>query len=494
MASEPQELDRAAIEKMIDDERGTLFDWLEFPGFLELEKGSVLEYPDRVWINGIIDMIKTDGQAAGVEQALTMPLRQANITFEQPKKDRGGRITDAVEDLLLRPATDGGMTTPFDLVIGQMTFATAVARTFHELVWTRRSDGMLGYSKIGWRPPGSCEIKRDRQSGELDGYKQFVDWDFQARRRTDVDWRGYTEVPKERAVIHINGQHRDPVYGWSDLSVTYWAFEMKRKVLALWLTLMGRTAEPWVMAYGNGDNEAKKNAKQISRLRSGGVAAVDRAGMDPQAKMYDVLDVGAQQAAELYLSALRYLDGQMSSSVLAGWMDLTGAASQSGAGSYALSSDQSGLFLASRHGAARELSATVNYQIIRPFVRVNFGPKAPVPLFKMEKIGSEQVAKAMELLTTLGSSQTVQVPTGFIDLLIERVAAFLDLPDDRVREVIAERAKQAREQAAMQGIPQPAPGTPEGNLQDAVTGALAAAVPGGSPGPAPGPQPGQEAA
>ncbi len=492
MADYP-ELDRATAERMIDEERGTLFDWLEFPTFLELEKGKVIEYPDRSWIAGIIDMLKADGQAAGVEQALTMPLRQANLTITKPDKDRGGKVTTYVEDVLLRPAAEGGMCTPFDMVFGQMTFASAVARTFHELVWNRREDGRLGFHKIAWRPPASCEIVRKRDSGDLDGFKQFLEWDV-AKRTAGVDWQGFVQIPAQRAVIHINNQHRDPVYGWSDLAVTNWAYNLKRKVMQLWMTLLRRVAEPWVVAYGNGKAEAKNNAKQIAALKSGGVAGVERTG-DPAAKMFEVLDA-AGQGAELYLSVLRYLDGMMSQSVLGGWMDLAGAASQSGAGSYALSADQSGIFLASRHGAARELAATVNEQIIRPLVRVNFGPKAPVPLLKVEKIGSDQVSKAMELLSSLGSSQNLQVPAEFIWLLIERVAAYLDLPDDRVRKMVAEEGRKAREQAIAAGAALPPAGTPEGNLQDAVSGALALVRGSGSPGgqPPAGPGPQQEAA
>jgi len=467
----PNELDRVTAERMIDEERGTLFNWLEFPAFLELEKGRVSEYPDRSWINDVIEMLKTDGQAAGVEQALTMALRQANTTITKPDKDRSGRITEFVEDVLFRPATEGGMTTPFDTVLGQMTFAAAVARTFHEMVWTRRPDGKLGYSKIAWRPPGSCEILRRRDNGELDGFKQFVEWE-QQRHTPGVDWRGYVEIPPERAVIHLNNQHRDPVYGWSDLSVTHWAFQLKRKIMLLWVTFLDGVSLPRVLAYGNGPAEAKKNAKQIAGLKSSGVAAVSRTG-DGDQKMFDVLDTSGA-GADQFLSAMRYLDGMMSQSVLGGWMDLAGAASQSGAGSYALSADQSGMFLQSRHGAAREIANTVNYFIIRPLVRVNFGPKAPVPLLKFEKIGSDQVAKAMELLASLGSAQNVQVPDGFIDLLIERVASYLDLPDDKVRKMIEENAKKVREQALLAGQPLPAPGTAEGDLQDAVAGALSA--------------------
>lgn len=474
MADEIKPPTDAEIQRVLDEERGTLFNWLEFPSFLELEKGRVTEYPDRAWVNDITEMLKTDGQAAGVETALTMALRQANYTLEMPKGPNAKAITEEVEDVLFRPATEGGMTTPFDLVFGQMTSAAAYARTYHELVWTRRPNGKLGYSKIAWRPPASCELLRRRDNGELDGFKQFLEWDV-ARRTNGVDWMGFVEIPSNRSVIHINNQHRDPVFGWSDLSVTNWAFQLKRRVVALWVTLLGRAAEPWVLAYGKTAPEAKNNAKQIAGLKSGGVAAVTRPVVDgDQAKMFDVLETNATGAAALYRDCLAYLDGMMTQSVMAGWMDLTGAASQSGAGSYALSADQSGLFLASRHGAARELSATINYQIIRPLVRVNWGPRAPVPLLKVEKIGQDQVAKAMELLATLGGSQALNVPAEFIGLLIERVAAYLDLPDARVREIIDEHAKRTRQEAAAQGQPQAPAGTPEGSLQDAVNGAVGA--------------------
>lgn len=496
MADDLDELDQATIEKMIDTESGTVFDWLEFPGFLELDKKNVIEYPDRTFVKDVIDMLGCDGQAAGVEAALTMPMRQANLTINKPDGDSSGKITDAVEEMLFRPPTEGGMCTPFSTVFAQMTFATAVRRTYHELVWTRLDDGKLGYKKIQWRPPASCELVRDRQTGERRGFKQFIDWDSALRNQRGVDWMGFIEIPPERSVIHINGQHRDPVFGWSDLSVTKWAWDLKRQVLQLWATLTRRTAEPWILAYGKDPGEAKTNAKQIARLRSGGVAGVVRPqGEDPGAKMFDVLDPGAAQAAQLFQGLIGYLDGMMTQSVMAGWMDLAGANNNPARASTALSSDQSGLFLQSRRGAAVELENTVNMEIIRPFVRVNFGPGKPVPLLKVEKMGADQVEKAMAMLQQLGSAQNMNVPPGFIDLLIERVAQYLDLDDEKVRKLIAERAKLARQAQAQAGATQPPPGTEEGNLQDAIGGALSAVAqpPAGGPAPTP-PAPPEEAA
>lgn len=477
------ELTVAEIEKIIDEEKGSQFDWLDFPGFLELNKTDVLEFPDRSWVADIECMLKSDGQADGIFQALTMPLRQANLTIEKPDEDSGGKITESVHDLLFRPATEGGLSVPFETTFGQMANASAVRRTYHELVWGRTPDDRLGFSKIAHRPSASCEIVRDRKSGDHKGFKQFVDWDAGLRQRAGVDWMGFIEIPQNRAVIHINNQHRDPMFGWSDLEVTHWAWCMKKQVLQLWFTLLRRSAEPWVLAYGKSGPEAKKNARQIAGLKSGGVAAVSRPG-NPEERMYDVLDTGSESAAALFQAMVSYLDGMMSASVMAGFLDLAGANNNPARASTALSSDQSGLFLQSRRGAAKELEGTVNLQIIWPFVRVNFGPNAPVPRLKVEKIAADQVEKAMAMLGQLGSAQNMNVPAGFIDMLIERVAAYLDLDDKKVRKLIAERAKLARQQQAQQGMAQTNPESPEGNLQDQVQGALSAV---GTPPPGTGP-------
>lgn len=471
MANDNDLITDEQIRRMLDDERGTLFDWLEFPGFLEFEKGKVIEYPDREWVADQLNMLRCDGQAQQLELALTMPLRAANLTIEQPKDDSGGRITESVEKALFTPSNEGGMRTPFDQVFAQMTLATSVRRTYHELVWTRHPDGHLCFDKIAWRPPASCEMVRHRKTGDPDGFRQFVDWDSTQRSRAGVDWMGFIEIPRQRSVIHINNQWRDPVFGWSDLEVTNWAWNMKKQVLQLWFGLLKRAAQPWVLAYGDSDPEAKNNAKQISRLASGGVAAVRRP-TDPQQRMYDVLSSGAEGAAPLFQAMVGYLDGMMSASVMAGFMDLAGANNNPTRASTALSSDHSGLFLQSRRGAAKELEATVNSQIVLPYVHVNYGPNAPMPKFKVEKISMDQVEKAMALLGQLGSSQSPIVPPEFIDMLIERVAQYLDLDDAKIRKMIADRAKRMRAAMAQAGAPQTDPASPEGNLQDAVMGAL----------------------
>ncbi len=465
------ELNQDLIQRQLDTESGSAFDWLGFPSDLYLDpKGdTVWDYPDRGWVRECAEMLDRDGQAMGVFNALSLPLRQANVTLVKPDRDAGQ--TERIRQELFEDTVDGGLDPGLDTVISQMCFALAYRRSYHEKVWTRKSDGFIGYKRLAWRPAASCELVRDRKTGELQGFKQFADID---RKDVTKDWMGFLTVPKERSLVHINGQNRDPLYGASDLAVTSWAYSMKQKVWTLWFRFLDRRSIPKTVAYGANPTEAKANAQQLAQLGTMGVVGVTRS--DPTARGFDVLDDSGQAGAGLFLECMRYLDGCMTQSVLAGFMDLTSAAA-AGKGSYALSADSSGLFLASRHATAKEIANTFNLYVIAPLVRINYGPDAAVPKLVFEKISQDQTDKALAMLQTFGTSANIQVPVEFINLLIERTAQYLDLPDDRVESLLREAARQARQQATAQGAPQPQPGSPAASLQDAVTGALAATAP-----------------
>lgn len=466
-------------------ERGTALDWSgsatghwsEF----DTDQRMLISAPERTWVTDVQTMLERSGKAASVLLALSLPIRQANLTIEKPDRDRGQ--TDFVREELYSAGSPSGMRPDLTGVVSQMVEAIAVKRTYHEIVWRRRDDGRFGYRKIAWRPPSTCELIRDRATGDLRGFRQFIDHataeEMQRRRdprdvvtmpKDPISGLGYVTIPAARAAIHIHGQHRDPVNGVSDLSVTHWAYTMQQKILLMWSLFLDGQAQPKVFAYGDSKHEADSNARAIASLRGSGVLGMKRPD-DETKKVFEVLDTsgkGAEQFAEM----VRWLDQEMTRSVLAGFLDLTSAAT-GGVGSYALSQDQSGLFLTSRQAAARELSQTVTDQIIAPLVRVNFGADAAVPRLRFEKMEREGTEKAMQMLQQLGSSQAMNVPSGFLDLLVERVAQHLDLPDDKVEKMLEEHSKRRREQAEAAGR---SPGESEsdrGRLTDTVNAGLA---------------------
>lgn len=483
---EPPEMDKSLAERAEGIERGTPFDvtstnpkalpWAE----LFDEEGLVAQMPERQWIADVERMIDSGGQPAAVEKALTLPIRSANLTIEKPDKDSGQ--TEFVREVLYSAGQSDGMTPDLVGIVSQIAQAIAVKKTYHEIEFERRRDGRIGYASIAWRPPQTCEPIRDRGSGKPRGFRQYIDWQvaLEVSRQRDVvrvgsvanadqDY-GYVRIPAVRAVMHVHGQHRDPINGVSDLAVTHWAWSLQQKIMLMWATFLDGTSMPKVVAYGSEKGEADKTARAIASLRGSGVVGVTRdSALDPAVKLFEVLDSSGAGAAQ-FVEMINYLEQQMTKSVLAGFLDLTSNATR-GIGSYALSADQSGLFLTSRQAAAKEIARTVTDQIIAPLVRINFGVEAAIPRLVFEQMGQEQSSQAMQMLQQLGSSQGAAIPPGFIDLLIERISQFLDLPDDKVEALLKEQAEFRRKQAEMLGRPPEQSGSAQGQLTDGVAAA-----------------------
>jgi len=469
------------VRRAVDIERGTPFDvtgmsqpWTQ----LADDEYVVTSMPEREWIDDVERMLKAGGQPAAVEKALSLPLRSANLTIETPEGDRGQ--TEFVREVLYSSGQGEGMKPDLVGIVAQMAEAIGKKKSYHEIEWCRRKDGRLGYSKVAWRPAQTCEPIRALANGEILGFRQYIDsrvWSDPRFQRDVVrigndryDQFGYVRIPKVRALVHVHGQNRDPINGISDLAVTHWAWTLQQKILLMWATFLDGTSLPKVAAYGRDDKEAKRNAATIASLRGSGVIAMIRDGsLDPNEKLWEIIDNSGAGAAQ-FVEMINYLEQQMTKSVLAGFLDLTSNATR-GIGSYALSADQSGLFLTSRQAAAKELGATVTDQLIAPLVRVNFGSAAAIPRLVFEQMGQEQSTLAMQMLQQLGSAQNMSVPPGFLDLLIERVSQFLDLPDDKVEKMLKEHAEFRRKQAELAGRAAEESATPEGQLTDQVNAA-----------------------
>lgn len=455
-------------------EQGTAFDWVAWPANVALDGMIATEYPDRAWAFAIEEMLKSDGQAEAVLTALTMPIRMANWSIEKPEGDTGQ--TEFIRGALTKHRVDGGMSTPFNQVIGQMTQARAYKRSYHEKVYTKDADGKTVYSKIAWRPPTSCHLMRHRANGDILGYKQWQDPenapDF------DLDKEGYVEIKPPYSVVHIHGTHRDPLYGKSDLDVVQWAYELKKQVLKWWARYCDRLGLPKVVAYGKDPTSAAKNAQAVSKLGSAGVIGMTRT--NPDDKPFDVLDTsGAGAAWSAFKALVDYLDGMMSRSVMASWLDLASAASN-GAGSYALSADQSGIFMQTIFATAQEIADTITCEIIAPLVRRNYGPQAAIPKFVFEKIDTEQTDKILALVETVLAAQNgPQLPQGIFHLLLKKVAQFVNLDDAAVEKILEDEPEQPTypDQQAAAGVI-----GPDGQPVD-TSGMQAQPTDVGSPGP-----------
>jgi hypothetical protein len=415
-------------------------------------------------------MLTRDGQAAALEAVLTLPIRQASRAVEPGKHDSGE--ADLCHSVLFAPHTAGGMKTPLQDVIGQVTAAQVYKKSFHELCWEiREKDGAVALEKIAFRPTATCEMKRNPRTGASEGFRQQT-WLFggEVTAVRQGETPGYKDIPKIRSLIHVNGKHREPLTGTSELDLCYWVYQTKLKLLFLWYQFLEQQSLPKVIVYGQNQREANAKADDIASMRASGVAGFAR---DPQgAKTFELLE-SSGKGADQFASALAFLETWQTASVLAGFTGLSSLAAM-GKGSLALSQDQSAFFLKSRQAISLEIAETITHQVIAPLVTLNFGPDASYPRFSFGALSDESGTQLVSLFQTLATAPALQVPAGILDIITERLATFLNLDVNAVTAIVQQGAKdrQAQAQAA------PPPGMPPGSAAQLghLAGGTAAAV------------------
>lgn len=446
------ELTPAQTKRLLGQEIGSQFDVRERM-FSSFGDGVVFDYSS--WSEADMkQMILRDGQAAALEAVLTLPIRQADWSIMPSKGDKGE--AEFVRSVLLKSVHAGGMKTPMQQVIGQATAAQIYKKAFFEKVFAvRPDDGAIVYDKLAYRPPSTCQVRRKADSAEFDGFRQQL-WLFGGQlgnRPNNLKTPGYVDIPKARSFVYIHGKHREPLQGVSELDLSYWCYQTKMKLLYLWYTFLEAQALPKVIVYANDPQTAADRADDVAELRSSGVVGWT---FDPQnEKSFDLLQTSGAGATQ-FQDALSFLETWQTSSVLAGFTGLASLASM-GRGSLALSSDQSAFFLKSRQAITQELATDITNDVVAPLVAYNFGTDAAYPAFKFGPLIDDNASALTTMFQTLAVAPALQIPSGIMDLITERVATVLDLDIDSVDAIVQDAAKQRSEQAAAQapeGMPQ----------------------------------------
>lgn len=419
------------ITPHLDNERGTMFDQQSLM-FADYDDGGIFNY-DAGTIRDYQTMLERDGKALTIEQALTLPIRRAKRLIR--RGPASVKVTKFVEEALMAQANAGGMTIPLNTVIGQMTGAITNRKAFFEKVWTEK-DGRLVYSKLAWRPPSTCKVKRDKHTGAFKGFTQVP---YRSDGKTDpLFFRPF------ESFVYIHGQTRDPIDGVSAMLVPFWCYQTKQKIRFLWYSFLEGQSLPKTVVKARTQKEANDGARKLLALRQGGVT-----GITDQIN-FDTLE-SSGKGADQFVQALRWLDSEASGSALAGFTDLGGSAA-AGTGSFALSKDQTDFFLMSREATSDEMADDFNSYVVADLVRWNFGPNEPCPIFEFGPISESDASLSVTLLSTLATATSNFAPDAFMEELVEKVAGILDMDGNRVREGLEKAAKEREEKAKQLGL------------------------------------------
>lgn len=502
------QLDKKRRKQLLEEPAGTAFDAYTRM-FASFGQGDVFEVGE--WRARDIDlMLRRDGDAAMVEQALTLLPAQASYSLEKQPGDRGEY--ELCQRQLFTPAEAGGFSPGMQTVIPQMAEACIYRKEFFEKKYVY--DGTeVKLTNLEWRPPSTCDIRRDEHTARFDGFRQRAWWyatspgNKAAYERTGIggkNFTGFLDIPKIRAYVLIHGVRRQPLVGTSDLEVCYWAYKQKAKILFLWLQFLENQALPKLAVYGADQPQADEAALTLSTMRGSAVGGFIR---PPQGgKLFDVIESGGTGSAE-FQAALKYLAAYQTNSCLASFLTLSSQAMFSGGGygargSYALAESAGEFFLKSRQAFVDEMCLEFTRQVVTPICVLNQGSECHPPRLRAEKLSDTQGQLIVSALQALAVSPQLNIPHEYVLMLAQKAADIFDLPIDDVTKLLNSRAAKAMAKAANagpfaagplgQGAAQIA-GATQGASQIAANaqaganplGPPAIGAPGGNPNPAP---------
>jgi hypothetical protein len=451
-------------KELLSGEMGTAFD-LYTRLFVSYADGDVFDVGE--WRSRDMDvMLRRDGDALMIEQALTLLPRSTTYGLHAAKGDKGEY--ELVMSQLFQPDYSGGFWPGMATVIGQMSEAAVYRKAFFEKMYELEPDGKLvKLKKLAWRPPTTCDVRRNEHTAEFDGFLQRSWWFAvgspaalkQAKMNVPKGnvtvggqkYTGWIPIPKQRSFVYIHGTHRQPLTGVSEMDIVYWAFKQKQKITFLWFQFIEMQAHPKMVTYGPTQDEANDAAQSLASAKASSVIGFERP--PGGAKLFELIESSGKGSAE-FTGALTYLSNFQAKSVLAGFLELGGAAMMSTGGSfgmrgsYALAESQSKFFLRARQGQVNEMVDAFTRDVIAPLVVLNFGPDAAVPRLSAAPLTEADGSLVVNTLNALAVAQDLRVPDAYVDLIAQKAGEVLDLPADRVQQALLQESSMAMQQAA----------------------------------------------
>jgi hypothetical protein len=459
--------------RRLGQEDGTAFGWFDRWQIGTTPDGKyITDYAD--WeARDLFEMLAKDYKAKQIENVLSLPVMSAEPTIVPAKGDNGE--AEWLNGFWEADPFQGGPMTSLDQIIGLCTSAFYYKRAYFEKVWVKgrgQFEGKIVYGDVAFRPQTTCRLMRDPKNGRYKGFEQEA---YYMGPEISQPSKWPIQIKAQNAFVFTHGTRKDPLNGVSDMEVAYWAYKTKQRILMLWFQFLAGVALPRTIIKAQDEGVAKQVAREVARLKNSGVLPV-AAPSGPDSIAIDTLDVSGK-GHEQFKEVIQWLDNAATSSILAGFLDLTTTANE-GRGSYALSNDQSDFFLQSLEAKTRELERQIRQDLFAPLIFLNFGTDAAVPYLQFEPLNDIDKQNAITLLqTAMTAPPGGPVPSSFIAGLAEQVSNYLGLDGAQMRSDFKESFDAAAAQAKAQAMASTAPGagSPVGQQVAALGGAVAAA-------------------
>jgi len=386
---------------------------------------DVLDVRD-ISVEQLIFMTKNDGQAKGILNAVKYPVRMSRPKIKPA--EGGEEEAKFVETNLLKSPAEGGMKNSLRVAIARMALAVRDGYKIFEKVW-RYEDGKYWLDRLAYRSTLCTKLLFDSH-GHITGAHQNTT--FQDRY-VDVKWKA------DKLAYFVYNAEENPYIGEGDFYPVFYHYDKKHKLYAIAHLAYQLNAVPIRM--GSHPPNIKSDALEKFResLRALGTHVAMTMPLGCEVEKFE-----SDRKLTEFLGLIQHHDSLMSRAFLTQFMNL---GQEGKGGSFALSKDQSNLFLMSLMSLLEDIAEVFNTQVIPQLIDWNFGTKK-YPKLVFSPFSDTIRSAIMETFRNLLAARFPQISPEFAIKMEQAVAEELGL-EINYKEV-EERMKKERE--AMEAV------------------------------------------
>ncbi len=303
--------------------------------------------------------MREDATVESLYKIVSLPILACAHGVKADENDEGEEQANFIRSCLFDLPYKGGMELPFSLVLEQMLKAMVDGFACFERIYKMTDDGKIVVKKLAIRDATTLTIKVDDKGG-YNGVHQRCSF---GDKYIDVD------IPAYKTFLFTYNKADEPYYGRSAFKSIYKAYDKKQKIEYLdSIAIQNSAIKPKLLrrisdAIVKTDGDRKKALSALARLGT----------LNPTASIpygYDVEELQGGDNSNTHQSIERQ-NSEMARAFLASF-SLLGSQGSGSVGSYALSADQSDLFMTSLSGIMNLICEHINQYWIADLIDLNF--------------------------------------------------------------------------------------------------------------------------
>jgi len=389
---------------------------------------------DNISLADYIKMRQNDGTVASLYNILTLPILANTWDIHAGEEAGGEEQAKFVRGNLMQPPNRGGMEIPMSLVLADSLRAVIEGFRLFEKIYELR-DGKIVYKRLATRDSQTVTLMR----GDDGGYNG-------AKQRTMFQNRWVdAEIPAWKTFLFTYGKDKNYLYGESAFKAASYHYTIKHKLYYLSNLSVQVGAIPPQVITGPAETSPADRNKILNEFR--------KLGVKTTAYMPNEFERDQVDAAKGRIDPLPLIDhhnSEMARSILAQFLML-GTQSQA-VGSWALSENQSDIFIIALKGLMQNLEDHINYYLIPDLIDLNFSTPA-YPEFRFNDMTSDTQQVVRGAFEQLVKSGTVReaIVRGIEGQMIDR----LEIDIDKMQKEVDEENKKAEDEAKRQAKTNP---------------------------------------